>query len=123
MTDEDWQGDLDLKLFAAIRLPWLALPGMRERKWGRVVNVLVYRRQGAQRQLDADQRQPRRRLSQENALTRRWSQESDQWGASPQGGDAGERHAGRPDRRSDQWDGLRVRTPPVHKAATAAAVV
>lgn len=40
VTDEDWQGDLDLKLFAAIRLTRLALPGMRERKWGRVVNVL-----------------------------------------------------------------------------------
>ncbi len=40
VTDEDWQGDLDLKLFAAIRLLRLALPGMRERKWGRVVNVL-----------------------------------------------------------------------------------
>jgi len=40
VTDEDWQGDLDLKLFAAIRLCRLALPGMRERKWGRVVNVL-----------------------------------------------------------------------------------
>ncbi|HSS83798.1 MAG TPA: SDR family oxidoreductase, partial [Reyranella sp.] len=34
------QGDLDLKLFAAIRLLRLALPGMRERKWGRIVNVL-----------------------------------------------------------------------------------
>jgi len=40
VTDEDWQGDLDLKLFAAIRLTRLALPGMRERKWGRIVNVL-----------------------------------------------------------------------------------
>ncbi|MET1004493.1 MAG: SDR family oxidoreductase [Propionibacteriaceae bacterium] len=40
VTDEDWQGDLDLKLFAAIRLSRLALPGMRERKWGRIVNVL-----------------------------------------------------------------------------------
>jgi 3-oxoacyl-[acyl-carrier protein] reductase len=40
VTDEDWQGDLDLKLFAAIRLLRLALPGMRERKWGRIVNVL-----------------------------------------------------------------------------------
>jgi 3-oxoacyl-[acyl-carrier protein] reductase len=40
VTDEDWQGDLDLKLFAAIRLLRLALPGMRERNWGRVVNVL-----------------------------------------------------------------------------------
>src|SRR5207245_1630961 len=40
VTDEDWQGDLDLKLFAAIRMCRLALPGMRERKWGRIVNVL-----------------------------------------------------------------------------------
>ena len=40
VTDEDWQGDLDLKLFAAIRLVRHALPGMRQRKWGRIVNVL-----------------------------------------------------------------------------------
>ncbi len=40
VTDEDWQSDLDLKLFAAIRTIRLALPGMRERKWGRIVNVL-----------------------------------------------------------------------------------
>ncbi|TAJ86720.1 SDR family oxidoreductase [Reyranella sp.] len=40
VTDEDWQGDLDLKLFAAIRLIRHALPGMRQRKWGRIVNVL-----------------------------------------------------------------------------------
>jgi 3-oxoacyl-[acyl-carrier protein] reductase len=40
VTDEDWQGDLDLKLFAAIRLARFVLPGMRERKWGRIVNVL-----------------------------------------------------------------------------------
>ena len=40
VTDEDWQGDLDLKLFAAIRLCRAAVPGMRERKWGRIVNVL-----------------------------------------------------------------------------------
>src|SRR5215475_13556699 len=40
VTDVDWQGDLDLKLFAAIRLCRLALPGMKQRKWGRIVNVL-----------------------------------------------------------------------------------
>jgi NAD(P)-dependent dehydrogenase (short-subunit alcohol dehydrogenase family) len=40
VTDEDWQGDLDLKLFGAIRTIRLALPGMRQRKWGRIVNVL-----------------------------------------------------------------------------------
>ncbi len=40
ITDEDWQGDIDLKLFAAIRMIRHALPGMRERKWGRIINVL-----------------------------------------------------------------------------------
>jgi len=40
LTDEVWQADLDLKLFAAIRLARLALPGMRERRWGRIINVL-----------------------------------------------------------------------------------
>lgn len=40
VTDEDWQADLDLKLFAAIRTIRAVLPGMRERQWGRIVNVL-----------------------------------------------------------------------------------
>jgi len=40
VTDEDWQNDLDLKLFAAIRLCRLVMPQMRERKWGRIINVL-----------------------------------------------------------------------------------
>ncbi len=40
ITDEVCQGDLDLKLFAAIRLARLALPGMRSRRWGRIINVL-----------------------------------------------------------------------------------
>lgn len=40
VTDEVWQSDFDLKLFAAIRLTRLAFPGMRERRWGRVINVL-----------------------------------------------------------------------------------
>ena len=40
VTDEIWQEDLDLKLFAAIRLGRLVWPGMRERKWGRIINVL-----------------------------------------------------------------------------------
>ena len=39
--DERWQADLDLKLFAAIRLGRLAMPGMAERKWGRIINVLA----------------------------------------------------------------------------------
>ena len=40
ITDADWQNDLDLKLFAAIRLARAAMPGMRERRWGRIINVL-----------------------------------------------------------------------------------
>jgi 3-oxoacyl-[acyl-carrier protein] reductase len=40
ITDEVWQADLDLKLFAAIRLTRLAWPEMVERRWGRVINVL-----------------------------------------------------------------------------------
>jgi len=40
ITDEDWQADIDLKLFGAIRLCRLAMPGMVERRWGRIINVL-----------------------------------------------------------------------------------
>jgi NAD(P)-dependent dehydrogenase (short-subunit alcohol dehydrogenase family) len=40
VTDADWQEDLDLKLFAAIRLTRLVWPGMKERGWGRIINVL-----------------------------------------------------------------------------------
>lgn len=39
-TDEIWQADFDLKLFAAIRLSRAALPKMKERKWGRIINTL-----------------------------------------------------------------------------------
>ncbi len=40
VTDEIWQEDLELKLFAAIRLTRLTFPQMKERRWGRVINVL-----------------------------------------------------------------------------------
>ena len=40
ITDEIWQADFDLKMFAAIRFSRLALPGMKNRRWGRVINVL-----------------------------------------------------------------------------------
>jgi 3-oxoacyl-[acyl-carrier protein] reductase len=39
VTDEAWQNDLDLKLFAAIRLIRLAAPSMKARGGGRIVNV------------------------------------------------------------------------------------
>ncbi len=40
LADEVWQADLDLKLFAAIRFCRLLFPGMKERGWGRVINIL-----------------------------------------------------------------------------------
>lgn len=40
ITDEMWQTDLDLKLFGAIRLSRALLPGMKSRKWGRIINTL-----------------------------------------------------------------------------------
>ncbi len=40
ITDEEWQDDFDLKVFSAIRLSRMVIPGMRERNWGRIINVL-----------------------------------------------------------------------------------
>ncbi|WP_424135171.1 SDR family oxidoreductase [Roseomonas chloroacetimidivorans] len=40
LSDADWQQDLDLKLFAAIRLARLVWPGMAGRRFGRIINVL-----------------------------------------------------------------------------------
>jgi NAD(P)-dependent dehydrogenase (short-subunit alcohol dehydrogenase family) len=40
LTDENWQSDFDLKLFSAIRLSRFVLPGMKARRWGRILNVV-----------------------------------------------------------------------------------
>jgi 3-oxoacyl-[acyl-carrier protein] reductase len=40
ITDEIWREDLELKLFAALRMARLVLPQMKERRWGRIINVL-----------------------------------------------------------------------------------
>jgi 3-oxoacyl-[acyl-carrier protein] reductase len=40
VTDEMWQADIDQKLMGAVRLTRLVWPGMKERRWGRVLNVL-----------------------------------------------------------------------------------
>lgn len=40
VTDEDWQNDLDLKLFAAIRACRLALPHLRAAGGGSIINLL-----------------------------------------------------------------------------------
>ena len=40
ITDEQWQADLDLKLFAQIRFCRILMPQMKQRKWGRIISVL-----------------------------------------------------------------------------------
>ncbi len=40
ITDEIWEADLALKLMAQVRLSRLAFPAMKERRWGRIINVL-----------------------------------------------------------------------------------
>lgn len=40
LTDEMFQADLDQKLFAQLRLTRAVWPQMKERRWGRIVNVL-----------------------------------------------------------------------------------
>jgi 3-oxoacyl-[acyl-carrier protein] reductase len=40
LTDGILHDDLELKLFAAIRLTRLVIPQMKQRRWGRIINVL-----------------------------------------------------------------------------------
>jgi 3-oxoacyl-[acyl-carrier protein] reductase len=40
LSDETLQADFDQKLFAAVRFTRLVWPQMKERKWGRIINVL-----------------------------------------------------------------------------------
>jgi len=40
ITDEIWNQDFDQKLFAAIRMIRLVWPQLKERRWGRIINVL-----------------------------------------------------------------------------------
>ena len=40
LTDEMWQQDFELKLFAAVRLARWCLPHMKARQWGRIINIL-----------------------------------------------------------------------------------
>ncbi len=39
LGDEDWQRAFNLNLMSAVRMIREALPGMRERRWGRIVNM------------------------------------------------------------------------------------
>lgn len=38
-TDEDWLDTINLNLMSAVRLTRLVLPGMKQRHWGRIVNI------------------------------------------------------------------------------------
>ena len=40
LTDEQWQADFDLKLFAQVRFCRLVFPQMKQRRWGRIISVL-----------------------------------------------------------------------------------
>jgi 3-oxoacyl-[acyl-carrier protein] reductase len=40
IDDDSWQRDIEVKLFAAIRLTRFVLPGMKARRWGRILNVV-----------------------------------------------------------------------------------
>jgi NAD(P)-dependent dehydrogenase (short-subunit alcohol dehydrogenase family) len=40
VTDTEWEADFALKVWPAIRLCRLAWPGMVQRRWGRIINVL-----------------------------------------------------------------------------------
>src|SRR6476661_6788909 len=37
LTEEKWREGIDIVLFNVLRLSRLVLPGMRERKWGRII--------------------------------------------------------------------------------------
>lgn len=39
-TDEQWHDDIEIKLMSAIRLSRAVWPGMKERRWGRIINTL-----------------------------------------------------------------------------------
>jgi NAD(P)-dependent dehydrogenase (short-subunit alcohol dehydrogenase family) len=40
VTDDEWETDFALKVWPAIRLCRLAFPAMKQRRWGRIINVL-----------------------------------------------------------------------------------
>ena len=38
-TDEDWQKAINLTMMSALRMTRLVLPNMKEKKWGRIINI------------------------------------------------------------------------------------
>ena len=39
LTDEDWQKAINLTMMSALRMSHLVLPNMKEKKWGRIINI------------------------------------------------------------------------------------
>jgi 3-oxoacyl-[acyl-carrier protein] reductase len=39
LTDDEWYASIDLNLMSAVRMSRACVPGMRERGWGRIVNI------------------------------------------------------------------------------------
>lgn len=39
-TDDQWHDDIEIKLMSAIRLSRAVWPGMKQRRWGRIINTL-----------------------------------------------------------------------------------
>jgi 3-oxoacyl-[acyl-carrier protein] reductase len=39
LTDDDWYASIDLNLMSAVRMSRECIPGMRDRRWGRIVNI------------------------------------------------------------------------------------
>ena len=39
LTDKDWQEAINLTMMSALRMSYLVLPGMKDKKWGRIVNI------------------------------------------------------------------------------------
>lgn len=40
LDDEAWKADIELKLFSNVRFARLVMPGMIERRWGRIINIV-----------------------------------------------------------------------------------
>ena len=101
VTDAIWQEDLDLKLFAAIRLSRLVWPGMKAAQMGPHHQCAQHRRQGAGGRLDADLRLARGRhgADQGDGERRRRAQHPRQC------------DAGRPDRQRSMGEAARQEAP------------